>query len=202
MRFRLDRFPEISGKPLEQWVTLRRELVFEQLPWMRLYRDDVRLPDGRVVEGYLHLETPGYAVIVPVDLEGRMGLVRSYKRGVDAVDVQPPAGVLDEGETPLETARRELLEELGAEAESWHPLGSFVLSGNYGAGLAHIFLATGCRILAEPNPGDLEEQQALWVDADTVRKAWAAGAFRQLGAAAALGLALEKLRRLEAGGER
>jgi ADP-ribose pyrophosphatase len=195
----LEPFPELDGKPLKCWETIKRDLVFEHAPWMRLYKDDVRLPDGRVVEGYLHLETPGYALIVPVDTRGRIGLVRSYKRGVDAIDLQPPAGVLDEGEAPLEAARRELLEELGAEAESWHPLGSYVLSGNYGAGLAHVYLATGCRVVTEPDPGDLEQQQALWAGIDTVREAWAAGAFRQLGAAAALGLALEKLRRLEAG---
>jgi ADP-ribose pyrophosphatase len=193
----LDRFPELGGEPLEAWQTVKRELVFEHLPWMRLFQDEVRLPGGRVVHGYLHLETPGYALIVPVDASGRIGLVRSYKRGVGAVDVQPPAGVLDAGDTPLGTARRELLEELGAEAETWHPLGSYVMSGNYGAGLAHLFLATGCRVVTEPDSGDLEEQQVLWVDADTVRAAWAAGAFRQLGTAAVLGLALEMLRRLE-----
>jgi len=163
---------------------------------MQLYSDDVRLPDGRQVEGYLHLETPGYAVIVPVDRQGHIGLVRSYKRGVDGVDVQPPAGVLDPGEAPLASAQRELREELGAEAQAWHPLGSYVLSGNYGAGQAHLFLATGCRTVTEPDSGDLEEQQVLWVPAETVREAWAAGAFRQLGTAAALGLALEHLRRL------
>jgi ADP-ribose pyrophosphatase len=168
----VDQFPELNGEPLDGWQTVKRELVFERRPWVRLYSDDVRLPDGRVVEGYLHLDTPGYAVIVPVDEQGRIGLVRSYKRGVDGVDVQPPAGVLDPGDTPLG-------------------------SGNYGAGLAHIFLATGCRTVTEPDSGDLEQQQVLWVDRDTVRAAWVAGAFQQLGTAAALGLALEKLRRLE-----
>lgn len=193
----MDQFPELNGEPLDGWQTVKRELVFERRPWVRLYSDDVRLPDGRVVEGYLHLDTPGYAVIVPVDEQGRIGLVRSYKRGVDGVDVQPPAGVLDPGDTPLGTAQRELREELGAEGAEWYPLGSYVMSGNYGAGLAHIFLATGCRTVTEPDSGDLEQQQVLWVDRDTVRAAWVAGAFQQLGTAAALGLALEKLRRLE-----
>jgi ADP-ribose pyrophosphatase len=193
----LDHFPELNGEPLAGWETVRRELVFEHRPWMRLFQDEVRLPDGQLVEGYLHLETPGYALIVPVDTEGRIGLVRSYKRGLDGIDVQPPAGVLDDDEAPVETARRELLEELGCEAQSWHPLGSYIMSGNYGAGLAHLFLATGCKVITAPESGDLEEQQVLWVEVETVREAWSAGVFQQLGTAAALGLALEKLRRLE-----
>lgn len=178
---------------MEEWKTLRRELLLDRRPWLRVLSDDVELPDGTVVEGYLRLETPDYVVIVPVDREGRIGLVRSYKRGLEAVDIQPPAGIIEPDEAPLETARRELLEELGCEAASWEGLGDYVLAGNLRGGLAHLFLARGCRQVAEPDPGDLEQQEVLWWPRDRVRQRWQRGEFGQLGSAAALGLALTRL---------
>lgn len=187
------RMHEDEGQAPERWETLERRLVYEQLPWLRLFSEHVRLPDGREVRDYLQIETPGYAMIVPLDTQGRIGLVRSYKRGLDDVDVQPPAGLLDPDETPLDSARRELLEELGCDAEAWQPLGSFILNGNYGAGWAHIYLATGCTQVQEPDSGDLEQQQVLWLSVEEVRAAWRSGGFRQIGASAAIGLALDHI---------
>jgi ADP-ribose pyrophosphatase len=177
----------------ERWETLERRLVYEQPPWLRLFTEHVRLPDGREVQDYPQIETPGYAMIVPLDEQGRIGLVRSYKRGLDDMDVQPPAGMVDPDEEPLHSAKRELLEELGCQASVWQPLGSFILSGNYGAGWAHIYLATGCVQVQEPDAGDLEQQQVLWLTVEEVRTAWRSGVFRQIGASAGIGLALDRL---------
>ena len=177
---------------LENWKTLHRTLLLDRTPWLRVYEDDLQLPNGDVVEGYIHLQTPGYAMIVPVNKHGEIGLVRSYKRGVDAVDMQPPAGVLEEDD-PLDTAKRELLEEIGCEAETWIPLGSVVIHGNYGGGKAHFFLATGCRQVQEPDSGDLEEQEVIWMPPEQVRHHYQQGDFQQMGATAALGLAFANL---------
>jgi ADP-ribose pyrophosphatase len=152
------------------------------------------------VQGYLRLETPGYVMVVPVNHAREIGLVRSYKRGVDAIDLQPPAGVIDVGEDPLDCTHRELLEELGCKAEQLHPLGSYVLSGNYYGGRAHFYLGTGCHVVAEPNSGDLEEQQVVWLPYEEIQQMWAAGAFQQMSAVAALGLALSHLEKIIADG--
>ena len=181
---------------LTPWETLKRTLVLDSSPWMQVFEDDVRLPDGRIIEGYLRLETPGYVMIVPVKSDAQIGLVRSYKRGVDGVDIQPPAGILEQGEDPLDAAKRELKEELGCLAETWYELGEVVLSGNYFAGYAHFFLANGCRQIAEPDSGDLEEQEVIWLPLEDARRSWSEGGFRQVGTVAALGLAFRHLEKI------
>lgn len=178
---------------LKSWRTLHREMLLDRSPWMRIYSDDVELPDGRVIEGYLRLESPSYAMIVPVDREGKIGLIRSYKRGVDGIDIQPPAGIIEQGEPPLEAAQRELLEELGCTADEWKPLGAFVLGGNHGGGPAHFYLATRCVQVQEPDSGDLEEQQVLWLSQQEVLQRWANGTLQQIASTAALGLAFAYL---------
>lgn len=180
-------------KKLQSWRTLKRTLLFDHSPWMKVLIDDVELPDGRVIHGYLHLDAPGFAMIVPIDLQGRMGFVRSYKRGVDGIDMQPPAGMIDQDEAPALTAERELMEELGCRASEWHSLGAFTIGGNFGGGKAHIFLAMGCDQIASPNPSDLEEQEILWLPQEEAYRRWKEGAFLQLATAAALGLAFAHL---------
>ena len=54
-------------------------------------------------------------------------------------------------------AGRELLEETGYEATGWHSLGAFTTNANQGCNVAHLFRATGCRRVAEPRSGDLEQ---------------------------------------------
>lgn len=178
---------------MEHWKTLRRRTLLERPPRLTVFADDVQLPDGTVVRDYLRLETPDFVVIVPVDPGGRVGLIRSYKRGVGGVDLQPPAGTMEPNELPAQAAARELLEETGCTATEWQPLGSYVVLGNMRGGLVHIFLARGTRTVQPPASGDLEEQQLLWLDRPEVVSMWASGQFSQLSSASALGLAFAHL---------
>jgi ADP-ribose pyrophosphatase len=175
------------------WKTLRRQVLLERPPWLRVLADDIELPDGRRIDGYLRLETSDHVVVVPATDDGRLVLVRSYKRGPNAVDIQPPAGMIEHGEEPAVAAARELLEETGYAAKAWIPLGRCVLGGNLGAGWANLFLATGCHRVADPHPGDLEDQEVVLLPIEEVRRHWRNGDLLQLGSIAALGLAFDYL---------
>jgi ADP-ribose pyrophosphatase len=178
---------------MRKWTTLESTELLSRPPWLRVFSEDIQLPSGRIVREYLRLETPNYAVIVPVNVQGRIGLVRSYKRGPDAIDVQPPAGVIEYGEDPLHAAKRELLEELGCRSRDWSALGAYVLAGNLRGGTAHIFLARDCQKVAEPDSGDLEEPEPVWLPVSEVEAMWRGGGMAQLGSVAAVGLALAQL---------
>ena len=177
----------------ELWKIISSKTVFEQNPWLRVISEDVELPDGRIVKDYLHLEALDFVMIVPINRKDEIGLIRSYKHGLRAIDIQPPAGYMDEGEDPLETAKRELLEETGAVSQHWQSMGSYVIAGNRGAGTAHFFLATECDQVTKPDPGDLEAQEVLWVPVSQVRQSWEGGDYAQLSTFAILGLALSRL---------
>ncbi|HEY43092.1 MAG TPA: NUDIX hydrolase [Anaerolineae bacterium] len=179
---------------LKPWKTLRSKLLLDHSPWLRVYEDQVALPDGRVIDGYIRLEEPDFVIVVPVQADGLIGLIRSYKHGIGAVDLQPPAGYLESDEDTLIAAKRELLEETGCEAEGWEKLGSYVISGNRGSGWAHLFLAIDCKQVTQPDSGDLEEQEVIWLPIDDVHRLWTEGEFGQVSTAAAIGLALARLK--------
>jgi 8-oxo-dGTP pyrophosphatase MutT (NUDIX family) len=104
--------------------------------------DDIRYDDGK--ESKREIVThPGAVCIVVHDGE-RLYLVRQPREAVDEQGLlELPAGKLDEeGEGPLETAKRELAEEIGKRARSWEPLTRFYTTPGFADEECHVYLAT------------------------------------------------------------
>jgi ADP-ribose pyrophosphatase len=106
-------------------------------------RGRFRHEDGEEVEREL-VTHPGAVGIVVLDGD-QLWLVRQPREALGSPDLlELPAGKLDEeGESPLDTAKRELAEEIGKQASDWEPLGSFYTSPGFADEEVHLFLATG-----------------------------------------------------------
>ncbi len=148
------------------WRTLSRRRLLDASPWLRVWRERVELPDGRVVDDYHIVELPDFAVVAAFTRDGRLVAERHYRHGVRRVVLGLPAGLVEPGEDPMAAARRELLEETGYGAGTWRSLGSFALSDSRLPGRAHLFLADEVELLAEPSDGDLEETEVLLIPED------------------------------------
>jgi 8-oxo-dGTP pyrophosphatase MutT (NUDIX family) len=102
-----------------------------------------RHEDGEEVEREIVAHTGAVGIVV---LDGEdLWLVRQPREAIGSPDLlELPAGKLDEeGEEPLDTARRELAEEIGKRAAEWESLGSFYTSPGFTDEQVHLFLATG-----------------------------------------------------------
>jgi ADP-ribose pyrophosphatase len=180
---------------MRPWRTLARRTLLSRPPWLEVGEERVALPDGREIDGFPWIRTREFAAIVAVTERAEVVLVRSYKHGPRTVSLAVPAGYIEDGEDPLATAKRELLEETGYEATAWTSLGRYVVDGNYGVGTEHIFLARDVRKVNVPSSDDLEEMEVLLVHQDEVVPLAQRGGVVQLSSAAALALALLELTR-------
>lgn len=106
---------------------------------------------------------PGAVGIVPLHDDGTVTLVRQYRAPIDATMLEIPAGLRDvPGEPTDVTARRELAEEVGLEAERVELLTAFHNAAGFSDEVVHVYVGTGLR----PVPTDLQgpEEQAMSVE--------------------------------------
>jgi ADP-ribose pyrophosphatase len=111
----------------------------------------------------------GSAVMMAVDDDNRILLVRQYRLPAEKFLWELPAGKIDEGENALQAARRELIEETGYRAKQWTKLASFFASPGYVQERMTIYLAEGLTA-GEASPMDDERIEAQWFKRKKVAK--------------------------------
>lgn len=89
------------------------------------------------------VQHPGAVAILPVLDDGRVCLIRNYRVAVHRTLIELPAGTLEPGEDPAETARRELIEETGYRARQITKLREFTMSPGILNERMHLYLARG-----------------------------------------------------------
>jgi ADP-ribose pyrophosphatase len=107
---------------------------------LKVYRDEVRLPDGST--GYReYIRHPGAVAVLAMFEDGKILLERQFRYPHARDFIELPAGKVDPGEPHLETAKRELLEETGYVAQEWKRLTVIHTAIAYTDEAIEIFLA-------------------------------------------------------------
>ena len=132
----------MNNHKIEKWKTLESEYIIRR-PWLVARRDKVQLPSGTIHPEYYVLEYPDWVNIIAVTEDGRFVMVEQYRHGLDQVLTELCAGCVEEGEAPLDAAKRELAEETGYTGGEWELF--MQISGNPSttSNLTHCYIARG-----------------------------------------------------------
>ena len=149
----------------ESWPVVASQPLLKN--WLITVRSDkVRLPDDQYAERTV-VTHPGAVAILALDDAQRVLMIRQYRHSVGRLLWEIPAGLQDtDGESPLQTAQRELLEETGYRASQWHTLLDYFSSPGYSTERIRIFLARGVEQGADN--GYQREQEEKYIVADWV----------------------------------
>lgn len=147
-----------------RFVRRSRRVAYENA-WITVWHDEVDRPDGSPgIYGVVHFEHVA-AGVVALDDQDRIVLVGQHRYTLDTYSWEIPEGGVPAGESALEGARRELREETGVEAGTWHELARVDLSNSISDEQAVLFLATDLTYGdAEPEP--TEALDLRWVPFD------------------------------------
>lgn len=114
----------------------------------------VRMPYGRIVTREI-IDHGGCIAVVPILKNGKIVLVRQYRKAAESITLEIPAGRMDPGETPQQTVRRELREETGYVPKKVKKLISFYPAIGYSTEKIHLFTAHDL-VLKDTDPDEDE----------------------------------------------
>jgi len=179
---------------MQPWKTRSRRKILDCGRFLAVEMHEVELPNGRLITDWPWVITPDYVLVIPQVENGDFLVFRQTKYAVQGISLAPVGGYLEPGEQPLQAAQRELLEEMGYQAEDWIDLGSYRVDGNRGAGMGYLYLARRAHYVGEFESDDPEEQQLLRLSHADLEAALQAGEFKIASWALNVALALAYLR--------
>jgi 8-oxo-dGTP pyrophosphatase MutT (NUDIX family) len=158
-----DDAPAVTNGP---WTRRSRRVAYENA-WITVWHDEVIRPDGADgIYGVVHFANVAAGVLA-LDDRDRVLLVGQHRYTLEDYSWEIPEGGVPAGETPLEGAQRELLEETGIVAAEWRELARLHLSNSVSDERAVLFTATGLtQGLATPD--GTEDLAIRWLPFDEV----------------------------------
>ncbi|PLT34800.1 NUDIX hydrolase [Bacillus sp. V5-8f] len=139
--------------------TLSSEKIFEGKV-ISLQVDEVELPDGNRSKREI-IKHPGAVAVIAVTNENKIVMVEQYRKALERSLVEIPAGKLEKGEDPVDSACRELEEETGYGCESMQHITSFYTSPGFADEIVHLYFARG--IQKKQNAASVDEDEFVEV---------------------------------------
>ncbi|MCM1347820.1 MAG: NUDIX hydrolase [Firmicutes bacterium] len=135
---------------MQENTDIKRPRVLEstyvfQRPWLTARRDKLLMPNGAINPEFYVLEYPAWVNVIAITDDDRFVMVSQYRHGLGVISTELCAGVVEDGEDPLDAAKRELLEETGYQGGEWQL--QCVISGNPSTSnnLTYCYLARGVK---------------------------------------------------------
>ena len=143
-----------------RWKVVSERTVHSN-PWLSLNLADVELPDGRHLDHYV-LRQRAVAATAILNEQDEVLLLWRHRFITDSWGWEVPAGVVDEGETPIQTAAREAEEETGWRVKNLRPLLDLEPASGLGDCVHHVFVGDGAEYAGPPEDAH-ESESVKWV---------------------------------------
>lgn len=161
-----------------RWKVLHQTNIVHR-PHLDAYCEKVELPDGKIYDEFYRLHFSPVVCIVAETADGRLLMERQYRHAVGQVLTEIPAGIVEQGEAPLDAAKRELMEETGYAGGHWLPLSVDYAQGGVQDNKMYGFYAKGVSLCGERHLDPSEDIHVFLIDKREVLGMLVAGEISQ-----------------------
>lgn len=138
---------------IEPWSVVTENKEYKTPIFNLLKRSmELQAPDETDRGDFYVLDAPEWINIIGITKEKEIILVEQYRYGIEEPTLEIPGGMVDEGEEPLEGAKREMLEETGYRSDKWSSLGRVSSNPAIMTNFTHMYLAEECVFEGADNP--------------------------------------------------
>ena len=137
---------------MTNWPKIKSRRTTRISPWMEIIEREVEFTAGSQSQLYHSVAQQDYIAIVALTPDGQIPIVRQYRPALERFTWELPAGMVEKGEDPAKTCRRELLEETGYSAGRWRHLATLFPCVGYSNEKVELFLAQ--QLSHDGHPGE------------------------------------------------
>jgi ADP-ribose pyrophosphatase len=164
----------VTPGPIQPWKVEHSEEIADCRIFKVRKDTTVNPRTGQPHDMYV-LEQPNWVNVIPLTPGEQVVMIEQWRHGTRSVHLETPGGLMDDGETPEQCARRELLEETGYEAGKVIHLGTVHPNPAFQSNLQHYVLARDCHKVAEPTLDRAEDIVVRVIPLDAVQRMIEAG---------------------------
>lgn len=152
-----------------KWQILHSDYLIRNR-WLTVRKDHIRQPSGCEMEDFYVMEYPDWVNVIAITEDNRFIIEEQYRHGLQRINFELCAGCVEQGESPLEAAKRELLEETGFGGGEWDEFMVSAPNPNSMSNVCHTFLAKGVRLVSEPHREKTEDIKVHFLTLDELTK--------------------------------
>ena len=160
------------------WQVKNSEYVLKDR-WIKVRADSCLSPNGFPIDPYYVLEYPNWINVFGLTDNNDVLLVKQYRHGVGKTLIELPSGTIEENENPVETAKRELLEETGYTGNYFKQIGKVCPNTANHSNMTYSIFATGLKKTATPEIDETELIEPILIPLEKVIKMAKNGEFLQ-----------------------
>lgn len=160
----------IKEKDSSEWQVLTSEYLHNE-PWLTVRKERVQLPNGNIISSYYILEYANWVNIIAITKEKKFVFVRQYRHGIQETCYELCAGVCEkEDESPLVSAKRELMEETGYGNGTWREFMHIAPNASANTNFSYCFIAEDVEKINEQHLEDSEDLTVHLLSLDEVKQ--------------------------------
>ena len=155
----------------KKWKLLSRKKVYDGSPYINILIDKIELPNGNTIDDYHRIEVNDAVMLLVENNKGQLLVYNEYRHGIGDLSYTFPAGGIEENESLEDCCKRELLEEMGYNFNSYKLLKKYTVSGSYRFSELNIIYISDINKIAPPKSIDIEQPEPMWLTKNQVIEA-------------------------------